>query len=204
MAGRAPGRRPASTARSTGDDYAGKLLRMRDDGSLPADNPFVGKAGLQALRLRDGVPESARTGDSTLYNGEIWAGEQGPNLGDEVNVIVAGKETTAGRSLATVATTGVRGSYLGIAARGFEEPTLYWVPAIALSGMTFYDGDRFPNWKRNLFVGRHARRRDVADWDSCSGSCSTTNGRSCGVRRCCAICINASVTCGKVRTGCST
>ena len=86
------------------------------------------------------------------YNGELWAAEQGPNGGDEVNVILPGKNygwpfASYGRD------------YMGPrfnaqhTAQGFEEPTVYWVPSIAVSGMTFYNGDRFPKWRRNLFVG---------------------------------------------------
>ena len=132
-------------------DYAGKLLRMRDDGSLPPDNPFAGrkdyKPYIYALGFRNQLGLTTNP-----FNGEIWAAEQGPNGGDEVNVILAGRNygwpfASYGRD------------YLGPrfnaahAGRGFEEPTLYWVPSIAVSGMTFYNGERFPNWRRNLFVG---------------------------------------------------
>ena len=141
---------PASLDRPQhGDDYAGKLLRMRDDGSLPPDNPFVGKAGYKPYVYAMGFRNQLGLAINP-YNGEIWAGEQGPNGGDEVNVILAGKNygwpiLSYGRDY--------RGPRFPASRPGFEEPTLYWVPAIALSGMTFYDGDRFPNWKRNLFVG---------------------------------------------------
>ena len=125
-----------------GNDYAGKLLRMRDDGSLPQDNPFAGrkdyKPYIYAIGFRNQLGLTTNP-----YNGEIWAAEQGPNGGDEVNVIQAGKNygwpfASYGRD------------YMGPrfnaahAARGFEEPTVYWVPSIAVSGMTFYNGDRFP------------------------------------------------------------
>ena len=134
-----------------GNDYAGKLLRMRDDGSLPRDNPFAGKKDykpyIYAMGFRNQLGLTINP-----FNGEIWAAEQGPNGGDEVNVIQAGKNygwpfVSYGRDY--------RGPRFnaGHAARGFEEPTVYWVPSIAVSGMTFYNGDRFPNWRRNLFVG---------------------------------------------------
>jgi len=134
-----------------GNDYAGKLIRMRDDGSLPPDNPFVGrkdyKPYVYAMGFRNQLGLTMNPD-----NGQIWAAEQGPNGGDEVNVIQAGKNygwpvVSYGRDY-----RGPRFS-AAHAARGFEEPTLYWVPAIAVSGMTFYNGDRFPNWRRNLFVG---------------------------------------------------
>ena len=148
-----PGTGPAPSLNrpQNGNDYAGKLLRMRDDGSLPPDNPFVGEPGYKpyvyAMGFRNQLGLTINP-----YNGEIWAAEQGPNGGDEVNVIRAGRNygwpfASYGRD------------YLGPrfnaqhTAQGFEEPTLYWVPSIAVSGMTFYDGDRFPGWRRNLFVG---------------------------------------------------
>jgi len=148
-----PGTGPAPSLNRPqhGNDYAGKLLRMRDDGSLPPDDPFVGKKDykpyIYAMGFRNQLGLTMNP-----FNGEIWAAEQGPNGGDEVNVIRAGKNygwpfASYGRD------------YFGPrfnsahAAQGFEEPTVYWVPSIAVSGMTFYSGDRFPGWRRNLFVG---------------------------------------------------
>ncbi len=148
-----PGTGPAPSLNrpQNGNDYAGKLLRMRDDGSLPPDNPFVDKPGYKpyvyAMGFRNQLGLTINP-----FNGEIWAAEQGPNGGDEVNVIQAGRNygwpfASYGRD------------YMGPrfnaqhTAQGFEEPTVYWVPSIAVSGMTFYNGDRFPGWRRNLFVG---------------------------------------------------
>jgi glucose/arabinose dehydrogenase len=86
------------------------------------------------------------------YNGEVWSGEQGPNGGDEINVILPGKNY--GWPVVSYGSD-YRGPRFATskAAAAFEEPRLFWTPAIALSGITFYNGDRFPNWKRNLFVG---------------------------------------------------
>ena len=133
------------------DDYAGKVLRMRDDGSVPFDNPFAGdpfsRPYIYALGFRNQLGLAFNP-----FTGELWAAEQGPNGGDEVNVIRPG--LNYGWPLASYGR-----DYLGPrfdashAARGFEEPVLYWTPSIAVSGMAFYDGDRFPNWRRNLFVG---------------------------------------------------
>ena len=148
-----PGTGPAPSLNrpQNGNDYAGKLLRMRDDGSLPSDNPFAGKSGykpyIYAMGFRNQLGLTINP-----FNGEIWAAEQGPNGGDEVNVILPGRNY--GWPLASYGR-----DYLGPrfnaqhTAQGFEEPTVYWVPSIAVSGMTFYNGDRFPNWRRNLFVG---------------------------------------------------
>jgi aldose sugar dehydrogenase len=148
-----PGTGPAPSLNrpQNGNDYAGKLLRMRDDGSLPSDNPFAGKSGykpyIYAMGFRNQLGLTINP-----YNGEVWAAEQGPNGGDEVNVILPGRNY--GWPLASYGR-----DYLGPrfnaqhTAQGFEEPTVYWVPSIAVSGMTFYNGDRFLNWRRNLFVG---------------------------------------------------
>ena len=134
-----------------GNDYAGKILRMRDDGSLPPDNPFVGKAGYKPYIFSMGHRNQLGLAINP-YNGEVWAGEQGPNGGDEVNIIKAGKNygwpvLSDGRDY--------RGPYISESPykEGMERPHVLWVPSIALSGMAFYTGDRFPNWKRNLFVG---------------------------------------------------
>ena len=143
---------PASLDRPQhGNDFAGKILRMTDEGGVPKDNPFVGKAGFKPLIYTMG--HRTQLGLTiNPYNGEVWAGEQGPNGGDEVNVLKAG-----GNYGWPVVSYGsdYRGPRFPAFASGttFEEPRLFWTPAIALSGMTFYTGDRVPNWKRNLFVG---------------------------------------------------
>ena len=133
------------------NNYGGKLLRLRDDGTVPPDNPFVGKAGYKpeiytlGHRNQLGLAVNPETG-------QIWASEQGPNGGDEVNIIQAGKNygwpvISQGRSYA-----GPRVSDQPVR-EGMEQPHVVWIPSIALSGMTFYTGDRFPGWKRSLFVG---------------------------------------------------
>ena len=131
------------------NDYRGKLLRVRDDGSVPPDNPFVGRAGYK--------PEIFSMGHRTQLGmalnpetGELWAGEQGPNGGDEINIIKAGRNygwpiVSYGRSYP--------GQRLGTSRADMEEPTVIWIPSIAVSGLTFYTGDVFPGWKRNIFVG---------------------------------------------------
>jgi aldose sugar dehydrogenase len=131
------------------NDYRGKVLRVRDDGTVPPDNPFVGRAGYK--------PEIFSMGHRTQLGmalnpetGELWAGEQGPNGGDEINIIKAGKNygwpiVSYGRSYP--------GARLGTSRPDMEEPTVIWIPSIAVSGLTFYTGDVFPGWKRNIFVG---------------------------------------------------
>lgn len=128
----------------------GKVLRIEDDGSIPADNPFVNRAA---------HPEVYSIGHrNTLglmlhpVTGEMWQHENGPNGGDEVNILVPGgnygwPDVSFGREY-----SGNRISEYPTR-EGLESPLLVWLPAIAASGMTLYTGDRFPAWQGNLFVG---------------------------------------------------
>jgi aldose sugar dehydrogenase len=130
---------------------AGKVLRLKDDGTVPPDNPFVGRSGYR--------PEVFTLGHRNILGltvnpetGAVWSVEDGPNGGDEVNALAAGKNY--GWPLLSYGRF-----YLGPRVSvqpyrdGFESPVVFWVPAIATSGLTFYTGDRFPEWKNNLFVG---------------------------------------------------
>src|SRR5574339_959710 len=134
-----------------GSDYAGKILSMTDESGVPKDNPFVGKRGFKPLIYTMGHRTQLGLAINP-FNGEVWAGEQGPNGGDEVNVLEPGKNY--GWPLVSYGSD-YRGPRFPAFTAGthFEEPRLFWTPSIALSGMVFYTGDRFPNWKRNLFVG---------------------------------------------------
>ena len=140
----------AARAQDPGD-HVGKVVRLRDDGTVPPDNPFVGKAGHRPEIYSYGhrSPEGLVVHPQT---GAIWETEQGPNGGDEVNVILAGHNygwplVSYGRDYG-----GPRVSEHAWR-EGIDEPVLVWLPSIATSGMTFYDGDKFPEWKGNLFVG---------------------------------------------------
>jgi len=128
----------------------GKVLRLRDDGTVPPDNPFVGRAGYK--------PEIYSLGHRNQLGlaihpqtGAVWSNENGPNGGDEINVILPGRnygwpDVSLGRSY--------EGPWQGkFAKEGIEPPVVYWMPSIAVSGMAFYTGDRFPAWKGNVFVG---------------------------------------------------
>lgn len=129
----------------------GKILRLTDDGKVPPDNPFVGKAGYR--------PEIYSLGHRNTLGlilhpttGEIWNHENGPNGGDEVNIIRFGRNygwptLSFGRDY-----PGTRISDHPTK-EGFESPLLVWLPQIATAGMAVYTGDRFPAWKGNLFVG---------------------------------------------------
>ena len=131
--------------------HIGKILRIKDDGTVPADNPFVGKPGW--------LPEIYTLGHRNPLglafnpvNGELWSTEEGPQGGDELNLIKAGKNYGWPRvSLGRNYDGSIVGE--GFSAPGLEEPVVFWVPAIAISGLSFYNGDAFPTWKGNALVG---------------------------------------------------
>jgi aldose sugar dehydrogenase len=132
-------------------DHGGKVLRLRDDGSVPPDNPFVGKQGYlpEIYSLGHRSPQGLAMNPAT---GALWENEHGPLGGDELNIIQAGKNY--GWPLVTFGTAydGTKISDSTLRA-DLEAPFVYWVPSIAVSGLTFYTGDRFPAWKGNVFVG---------------------------------------------------
>ncbi|HKH74645.1 MAG TPA: PQQ-dependent sugar dehydrogenase [Vicinamibacterales bacterium] len=131
--------------------HIGKILRIRDDGSVPADNPYVSRPGYK--------PEIYSLGHRNPLGlafhpvtGELWSTEEGPQGGDELNKIEMGKNygwprVSLGRNY-----DGTRVGE-GFSAPGIEDPVVFWVPAIAISGLSFYDGDKFPGWKGNALVG---------------------------------------------------
>jgi glucose/arabinose dehydrogenase len=136
----------------------GKVLRLRDDGSVPPDNPFVGRSGVRpeifSMGHRDQLGLTVHQA-----SGAILSAEHGPNGGDEVNVILPGRNYgwptyTFGRSY-----EGPRMSAVPLGP-DTEQPLVLWIPSIAPTGMTFYTGNRFPSWQGNLFVGS-ARRGEI-------------------------------------------
>lgn len=132
---------------------AGKVLRLNDDGTVPKDNPFVGKKGYRPEIFTLG---HRSTSDLVVHpvTGEVFLTEMGPNGGDEVNRIVAGKNY--GWPLVSLGRT-YTGPWQHKANTpthaGFEDPILYWMPSISVTGLTFYQGDALPKWKGDLFVG---------------------------------------------------
>jgi glucose/arabinose dehydrogenase len=129
----------------------GKILRLNDDGTIPKDNPFVGKSGYR--------PEIYSIGHRTVMGlvihpttGELWEDENGPQGGDEVNIIRPGKNY--GWPLVTYGH-----DYDGTPLNeretppGMVLPKVFWVPSITVSGIAFYTSDRIPAWKGNIFVG---------------------------------------------------
>ncbi|HEV8413375.1 MAG TPA: PQQ-dependent sugar dehydrogenase [Bryobacteraceae bacterium] len=128
----------------------GKILRLNDDGTIPKDNPFVGKPGAK--------PEIYSWGHRTVLGltfkpgtNELWETENGPQGGDEVNVIKAGKNY--GWPLVTYGRDYDGKRLPGPSRDGFEPPELFWVPSVTASGILFYSGDKIPAWKGNLFLG---------------------------------------------------
>ena len=129
----------------------GKVLRLRDDGTIPKDNPFVGKANHRPEVYTLGHRSSLGLAVNPT-TGEMWLNENGPNGGDEINVLKPGANygwpiVSYGRNY----TGPWQGEIPGH--QGFEAPIVYWMPSIAVSGMAFYTGDRFPKWKGDVFVG---------------------------------------------------
>jgi glucose/arabinose dehydrogenase len=134
------------------DSLIGKIVRINPDGSIPKDNPFVGKAGVR--------PEIWSIGHRNIQGaalhpttGDLWEVEHGARGGDEINIARKGRDygwptITYGIEYNGRPITG------GITAQsGMEQPVYYWDPVIAPSGMLFYTGHLFPDWKGSLFIG---------------------------------------------------
>ncbi len=159
------GDRQLDSERGKAQDLAqghGKIMRIRSDGSVPADNPFVGTAGAQATIWSWGhrnVQGAALHPDT----GELWATEHGPQGGDELNRVLAGRNhgwplVSHGCEYGAPAgnCTPVGGASAGA---GFEPPLATWVPtSVAPSGLAFNTGTRYPAWRGHLFMGALAGR----------------------------------------------
>lgn len=133
-------------------DHFGKTIRLHDDGRIPADNPFVSRA--------DALPEIWTHGHRNLQGlvihhetGDVWATEHGPQGGDELNRLESGDNygwpvIGFGVNYRTGAAI-----HSGTQRPGMEQPVHVWVPSIGTSGLMIYTGDRFPQWKGNVFAG---------------------------------------------------
>ena len=132
--------------------HGGKVLRLREDGTAPPDNPFVGRSGYlpEMYSVGHRSPQGLAVHPTT---GELWENEHGPLGGDEINVVRAGKNY--GWPLVTYGKNYDGTLVSEFSSReGYEAPFMFWVPSIAVSGLSFYTGDRFgPTWKGNAFVG---------------------------------------------------
>ena len=139
----------------------GKIHRVNDDGSIPKDNPFVGKPDVFPSIWSYGHrnPQGLAWDPVT---GKLWESEHGPTGGDEINIIQPGHNYGWG-----VITMGVQPGITKRSEEGMEQPIVYYTPTIAPSGMVFYGGNRYPQWKNNLFVsslaGQQLRRLEVSD-----------------------------------------
>jgi glucose/arabinose dehydrogenase len=138
-------------------EYGGKVLRLRDDGSVPPDNPFAKRPGylpeIYSLGHRSQVGVAVHP-----ESGALWSTEHGRQGGDEINVILPGRNygwpvVSYGRDYGGARTSSTPWQ------DGFQPPLVVWVPSIGITGIAFYTGDRFPTWKGNVFVGGLQRGR---------------------------------------------
>ena len=137
-------------------NHLGKLIRIRPDGSVPPDNPFVGRPGAKPEIWSYGHrnPQGLALNPATS---KLWEHEHGPRGGDEINVIEKGKNYGWPVIGFGIDYNGAR-IHESTHKDGMEQPLRHWTPSIAPSGMTFYDGDLFPAWRGNLFIGSLERQ----------------------------------------------
>jgi glucose/arabinose dehydrogenase len=130
--------------------HGGKVLRLTPDGGVPADNPFVGRAGDK--------PEIFTLGHRSVLGlaahpttGKIWQLEMGPNGGDELNVLEPGGNY--GWPLVSLGRSYPGPRHPSLQREGFIDAVVFWVPSISTSGLAFYTGDKLPKWQGDIFVG---------------------------------------------------
>ena len=133
------------------DNSNGKIHRLNDDGTIPADNPFANTPGAIASIYSYGHRNPQGTCIHPV-TGDLWISEHGPRGGDELNIIRPGLNYGW-----PVISYGINydGTILtpDIEKEGMEQPVFYWIPSIGPCGMTFITGDRYKNWKHNLLLG---------------------------------------------------
>jgi glucose/arabinose dehydrogenase len=139
-------------------NHHGTIVRLHDDGRVPKDNPFVNQAGARpeiwsyGHRNVQGLVIHPETGD-------LWANEHGPQGGDELNLIQPGRNygwPVIGYGVNYTTGLAIHG---GTHRKGMEQPNYIWVPSIGISGLMIYTGDKFPEWRGNLFIGGMAGER---------------------------------------------
>jgi glucose/arabinose dehydrogenase len=141
-------------------NFTGRIIRINRDGSLPKDNPWLGRATVLGETYAHGFKDS-EGGAINPATGELWAIDHGPQGGDEINIVRPGRDygwpdVSYGRQYDARQTNGRKNVPVGSGAtsrEGVEQPVYFWVPSIAPSGMLFYTGNLFPEWNGNLFVG---------------------------------------------------
>lgn len=132
-------------------NHIGKIIRIAPDGSVPKDNPFVGKQGAKPEIWSYGH----RNGQGAFLHpvsGKLWMNEHGPRGGDEINIPEAGRNYGWPVIGFGIDYSGAK-IHEGTHKAGMEQPIVQWTPVIAPSGMAFYEGGLFPAWKGNVFVG---------------------------------------------------
>jgi aldose sugar dehydrogenase len=144
-------------------NFSGRVIRINRDGSIPKDNPWLSRATVLRETFAHGLkdPEGAALKPET---GELWVTDHGPQGGDEIDIVRAGKDygwpdVSYGTQYDARQADGRKNVPVGngrAAMPGVEQPIYYWFPSIAPSGMMFYTGNLFPEWKGNLFVGAMA------------------------------------------------
>jgi glucose/arabinose dehydrogenase len=132
--------------------HQGKILRLRDDGTVPQDNPFVGRSNAlpEIWSWGHRNPQGLAVHPET---NQLWATEHGPQGGDELNLIRKGANygwPIIGYGVNYTTGTEIHQSRTR---EGMEQPKAYWVPSIGISALMFYTGEAFPNWKGNAFLG---------------------------------------------------
>jgi aldose sugar dehydrogenase len=145
--------------------HVGKIVRLKEDGSVPQDNPYIGAKDAKpenwAYGLRNPQGMMMKPGTN-----QLWEVEMGPKGGDEINLIEA--KNNYGWPIVTYGTE-YHGPKIGegTSKPGMVEPVIYWVPSISPSAMTFYTGDKMKEWKGNIFLallsGQHLRRLEMND-----------------------------------------
>jgi glucose/arabinose dehydrogenase len=140
-------------------DHGGKVVRLNDDGTVPDDNPFVGSPDFlpEIFSLGHRSPQGLAVHPET---GDIWENEHGPLGGDEINVLEAGGNYGWPLVSYGLDYTGEQITDTGLTdLEGMNPPLVYWVPSIAVSGLSFYEGEPFAAWQGNALVGALMRGR---------------------------------------------
>jgi glucose/arabinose dehydrogenase len=146
-------------------NFTGRVVRINKDGTIPKDNPWLSRATVSRETYAHGLkdPEGGAINPET---GALWVIDHGPQGGDEINIIKPGADygwpnVTYGVQYDARQTDGRKNVKVGkglTSLPGVEQPVYFWVPSIAPSGMAFYNGDMFPDWQGDLFVGAMAGR----------------------------------------------
>jgi aldose sugar dehydrogenase len=137
-------------ATQTLNTIGGKVLRLTDTGSVPKDNPFIGRADARPEVFTMGHRNTLRMAKHPI-TGAIWQVENGPNGGDEANILVPG--AYYGWPIVSLGRTYAGPWQAPFTKEGFRDAAVLWVPSIAVSSIAFYTGDRLPKWKGDVFVG---------------------------------------------------